>query len=125
MLVRARGAWVQPEMENWRSPLASEYTAIFGGTLPSTSANILGPSLCEVTPGTEKANAAPNAFGAQLAYLGRQTIALCGDGGFTMLGLGALLTQVQRKTPVVPIMNSSTSLTLNSKRPHRSLWRRL
>jgi pyruvate dehydrogenase (quinone) len=31
------------------------------------------------------ANAAPNAFGAQLAYPGRQTIALCGDGGFTML----------------------------------------
>jgi len=35
------------------------------------------------------ANAAPNAFGAQLAYPGRQTIALCGDGGFTMLGLPA------------------------------------
>ena len=30
------------------------------------------------------ANAAPNGFGAQLAYPGRQTIALCGDGGFTM-----------------------------------------
>jgi thiamine pyrophosphate-dependent acetolactate synthase large subunit-like protein len=34
------------------------------------------------------ANAAPNAFGAQLAYPGRQTIALCGDGGFTMLAPG-------------------------------------
>jgi len=34
------------------------------------------------------ANAAPNAFGAQLAYPGRQTIAICGDGGFTMLGMG-------------------------------------
>ncbi|HEV8066603.1 MAG TPA: thiamine pyrophosphate-binding protein, partial [Planctomycetaceae bacterium] len=33
------------------------------------------------------ANAAANAFGAQLAYPGRQTIAMCGDGGFTMLGL--------------------------------------
>src|SRR6202045_32432 len=41
------------------------------------------------------ANAAPNAFGAQLAYPGRQTIAICGDGGFTMLGLGDLLTQVE------------------------------
>jgi pyruvate dehydrogenase (quinone) len=50
------------------------------------------------------ANAAPNAFGAQLAYPGRQTIALCGDGGFTMLGMGDLLTQVQRKTPVVQII---------------------
>jgi pyruvate dehydrogenase (quinone) len=50
------------------------------------------------------ANAAPNAFGAQLAYPGRQTIALCGDGGFTMLALGDLLTQVERKTSVVHIV---------------------
>src|SRR3984957_1336479 len=50
------------------------------------------------------ANAAPNAFGAQLAYPGRQTIALCGDGGFTMLALGDLLTQVERKTPVVQVV---------------------
>jgi pyruvate dehydrogenase (quinone) len=56
------------------------------------------------------ANAAPNAFGAQLAYPGRQTIALCGDGGFTMLGLGDLLTQVQRKTPVVHIILNNESL---------------
>src|SRR6202030_3272776 len=55
-------------------------------------------------------NAAPNAFGAQLAYPGRQTIALCGDGGFTMLGLGDLLTQVQRKTPVVQIILNNESL---------------
>src|SRR6202034_3816850 len=33
------------------------------------------------------ANAAPNAFGAQWAYPGRQTIAICGDGGFAMLGM--------------------------------------
>jgi pyruvate dehydrogenase (quinone) len=50
------------------------------------------------------ANAAPNAFGAQLAYPGRQTIALCGDGGYGMLGLGDLLTQVERKTPVVQVI---------------------
>jgi pyruvate dehydrogenase (quinone) len=56
------------------------------------------------------ANAAPNAFGAQLAYPGRQTIALCGDGGFAMLGLGDLLTQVQRKTPVVQIILNNASL---------------
>jgi pyruvate dehydrogenase (quinone) len=56
------------------------------------------------------ANAAPNAFGAQLAYPGRQTIALSGDGGFTMLGLGDLLTQVQRKTPVVQIILNNGSL---------------
>jgi pyruvate dehydrogenase (quinone) len=56
------------------------------------------------------ANAAPNAFGAQLAYPGRQTIAICGDGGFTMLGMGDLLTQVERKTPVVHIVLNNESL---------------
>jgi pyruvate dehydrogenase (quinone) len=56
------------------------------------------------------ANAGANAFGAQLAYPGRQTIALCGDGGFTMLGLGDLLTLVQRKCPVVQIVLNNESL---------------
>jgi pyruvate dehydrogenase (quinone) len=56
------------------------------------------------------ASAAPNAFGAQLAYPGRQTIALCGDGGFTMLALGDLATQVQRKVPVVQIIFNNESL---------------
>jgi pyruvate dehydrogenase (quinone) len=50
------------------------------------------------------ANAAPNAFGCALAYPGRQCIALCGDGGFTMLGMGDLLTQVERRTPVVQVI---------------------
>jgi pyruvate dehydrogenase (quinone) len=56
------------------------------------------------------ANAAANAFGAQLAFPGRQTIAVCGDGGFTMLGLGDLLTQVQRKSPVIQIILNNESL---------------
>jgi len=56
------------------------------------------------------ANAAPNAFGAQLAFPGRQTIALCGDGGFTMLALGDLLTLVQRKSPVVQVILNNESL---------------
>ncbi len=56
------------------------------------------------------ANAAPNAFGAQLAFPGRQTIALCGDGGFSMLALGDLMTQVQRHTPVVQIILNNQSL---------------
>jgi pyruvate dehydrogenase (quinone) len=50
------------------------------------------------------ANAAPNAFGCALAYPGRQCIALCGDGGFTMLGMGDLLTQVERRTPMVQVI---------------------
>jgi pyruvate dehydrogenase (quinone) len=56
------------------------------------------------------ANAAPNAFGAQLAFPGRQTIALCGDGGFSMLALGDLATQVQHKAPVVQIILNNESL---------------
>jgi pyruvate dehydrogenase (quinone) len=56
------------------------------------------------------ANAVPNAFGAQLAYPGRQTIALCGDGGFTMLGLGDLPTLVQRKSQVVHVILNNESL---------------
>src|SRR5580693_9031289 len=56
------------------------------------------------------ANAAPNAFGTQLAYPGRQTIALCGDGGFTMLGLGDLCTLVERKARVVHIILNNESL---------------
>jgi len=56
------------------------------------------------------ANAAPNAFGAQLAFPGRQTIALCGDGGFTMLGLGDLATLVERKARVVLIILNNESL---------------
>jgi pyruvate dehydrogenase (quinone) len=50
------------------------------------------------------ANAAPNDFGAALSFPGRQAIALCGDGGFTMLGLGDLLTQVQREARVVNVI---------------------
>jgi len=56
------------------------------------------------------ANASPYAFGAALAFPGRQAIALCGDGGFTMLGLGDLLTQVQRKTRVVNIIFNNGQL---------------
>ena len=56
------------------------------------------------------ANAVPNAFGAQLAFPGRQTIALCGDGGFTMLTLGDLPTLVQRKARVVHIILNNESL---------------
>jgi pyruvate dehydrogenase (quinone) len=56
------------------------------------------------------ANAVPNAFGAQLAFPGRQTIALCGDGGFTMLALGDLPTLVQRKARVVHIILDNESL---------------
>ena len=56
------------------------------------------------------ASASPNAFGAQLAFPGRQSIALCGDGGFTMLGMGDLLTEVQRRSPVVHVIFNNALL---------------
>lgn len=56
------------------------------------------------------ANASPNAFGAQAAFPGRQTIALCGDGGFTMLALGDLITEVRRRMSVVHIVLNNSML---------------
>jgi pyruvate dehydrogenase (quinone) len=56
------------------------------------------------------ASAAPNAMGAQFAQPGRQTIALSGDGGFTMLGMGDMLTLVEHKLPVVIIIFNNSSL---------------
>jgi pyruvate dehydrogenase (quinone) len=56
------------------------------------------------------ANASPHAFGAQTAFPGRQTIALCGDGGFTMLALGDLLTGVERRAHVVHVVLNNGGL---------------
>ncbi|MBA2656703.1 MAG: ubiquinone-dependent pyruvate dehydrogenase [Tatlockia sp.] len=54
------------------------------------------------------ANALAQAIGAQAAYPGRQVIALCGDGGFSML-MGDILTLIQQKLPIkVIIFNNGT-----------------
>lgn len=45
------------------------------------------------------ANALPQALGAQLAFAGRQVIAMCGDGGLTML-LGDLSTVTTYDLPI-------------------------
>ena len=55
------------------------------------------------------ANAMPQAIGAALACPGRQVIALCGDGGLSML-LGDLATIVQYKLPVNLIVFNNRSL---------------
>ena len=53
------------------------------------------------------ANAMPQALGAQGSHPDRQVIALCGDGGFTML-MGDFLTLAQQKLPVkIVIFNNS------------------
>ncbi|MBK0377794.1 thiamine pyrophosphate-dependent enzyme [Mucilaginibacter segetis] len=55
------------------------------------------------------ANAMPQAIGAALACPGRQVIALCGDGGLSML-LGDLATITQYKLPVKIIIFNNRSL---------------
>ncbi len=55
------------------------------------------------------ANAYPQALGIAKAYPGRQVIALCGDGGMTML-MGDLLTLVQENIPVKLLIYNNHSL---------------
>jgi pyruvate dehydrogenase (quinone) len=55
------------------------------------------------------ANAMPQAIGAKLLYPGRQVIALCGDGGFSML-MGDILTLRQHKIPLKLVIYNNGSL---------------
>lgn len=55
------------------------------------------------------ANAYPQAIGIKAAYPDRQVIAMCGDGGMTML-MGDLLTLVQEKLPVKLLVFNNGSL---------------
>lgn len=55
------------------------------------------------------ANAMPQALGLQLAYPDRQVVALCGDGGLTML-MGDLMTIVTYKLPVKLIVFNNRTL---------------
>ena len=55
------------------------------------------------------ANAMPQAIGAALSCEGRQVIALCGDGGISML-LGDLATITQYKLPIKIIVFNNRSL---------------
>lgn len=55
------------------------------------------------------ANAYPQAIGIQKAYPDRQVIALCGDGGFSML-MGDVLTLVQEQVPIKLLIFNNGSL---------------
>jgi len=55
------------------------------------------------------ANAMPQALGLQKAFPGRQVVALCGDGGLTML-MGDLLTAVQEALPIKIVVFNNGSL---------------
>jgi pyruvate dehydrogenase (quinone) len=72
--------------------------------VPATGHN---RTVISLTHGT-MANAMPQALGAAAAYPGRQVIALCGDGGITML-FGDLLTAVQEKLPIkIAVFNNGS-----------------
>lgn len=55
------------------------------------------------------ANALSQAIGAQITYPKRQVVALCGDGGFSML-MGDVLTLVQHQLPVKVIIFNNGAL---------------
>jgi pyruvate dehydrogenase (quinone) len=55
------------------------------------------------------ANAMPQAIGAALACPGKQVIALCGDGGLSMM-MGDLMTIIQYKLPVKIIVFNNRTL---------------
>ena len=55
------------------------------------------------------ANALPQAIGAQVSHPDRQVIAMCGDGGLSML-MGDLLTLRQLRLPVKVIVFRNDSL---------------
>jgi pyruvate dehydrogenase (quinone) len=55
------------------------------------------------------ANAMPYAMGATLAFPRRQSIALCGDGGITML-FGELLTIAERQLPLKMVVFNNSHL---------------
>jgi pyruvate dehydrogenase (quinone) len=55
------------------------------------------------------ANALPQAIGAQLAYPGRQVIAMCGDGGFAMT-MGDILTITQYNLPIKLMVFDNSAL---------------
>jgi pyruvate dehydrogenase (quinone) len=57
------------------------------------------------------ANALPQSIGAQLPDRGRQVVAICGDGGFTML-MGEFLTLLQYDLPVKVVIFDNSSLAM-------------
>lgn len=56
------------------------------------------------------ANASPQAFGAWKVDPDRQAVALCGDGGFSMLAFGDLITEVAAGAPIVHVIYNNSLL---------------
>lgn len=75
--------------------------------LRSTQQLALSGTLASMGP------ALPYAIAAKLAFPARQSVALAGDGGFTML-MGDLITAVKYKTPIKIVIFKNNSLALDA-----------
>ncbi|MBY0377979.1 MAG: ubiquinone-dependent pyruvate dehydrogenase, partial [Gammaproteobacteria bacterium] len=63
------------------------------------------------------ANALAQAIGAQATYPKRQVVALCGDGGFSML-MGDILTLIQQNLPIKIVIFNNNALGLVEMEMH-------
>lgn len=109
------GEGLRPEMVATALSDLADDDAVF--TVDTGMCNVWGARYLHMKPGRRilasfshgsMANAMPQAIGAKLGSPDRQVIALCGDGGFTML-MGELLTAAGLDIPVkLMIFNNST-----------------
>ncbi len=109
------GEGLRPEMVADALSELAEDDAVF--TVDTGMCNVWGARYLQMKPGRRilgsfghgsMANSMPQALGAKIGSPGRQVIALCGDGGFSML-MGELLTAAGLDIPVkLMIFNNST-----------------
>ena len=109
------GQGLRPEMVASALSDLAEDDAVF--TVDTGMCNVWGARYLEMKPGRRilasfshgsMANAMPQAIGAKVGSPDRQVIALCGDGGFSML-MGELLTAAGLDIPVkLMVFNNST-----------------
>ena len=109
------GEGLRPEMVATALSDLAEDDAVF--TVDTGMCNVWGARYLEMKPGRRilasfshgsMANSMPQAIGAAVGSPGRQVVALCGDGGFSML-MGELLTAAGLDIPVkLMVFNNST-----------------
>jgi pyruvate dehydrogenase (quinone) len=112
---KGSGDGLRPEMVATALSDLAEDDAVF--SIDTGMCNVWGARYLHMKPGRRllasfghgsMANAMPQAIGAKVGSPERQVIALCGDGGFTML-MGELLTAAGLDIPVkLMIFNNST-----------------
>ena len=112
---KGSGSGLRPEMVAATLSELAEDDAVFA--VDTGMCNVWGARYLDMKPGRRilasfghgsMANAMPQAIGAKIGSPDRQVIALCGDGGFSML-MGELLTVAGMDIPVkLMVFNNST-----------------